>query len=367
MSTVRILHAADFHMDSPYEGLTEDKAALRRTEQRLLLSKMSQIVRDENVQIVLLAGDLFDTAMSFGESASALSDFLRDIKVPVFIAPGSSDYYTLDSAYAKIKWPENVYIYKEPRIECVSLPYLGVRVWGAAFNEPRNVGLLNGFEAVKETGTIDLMCICGQVGTEDALCNRVTEGQIYRSGMNYIAFGHDHIESGLRRSGDTWYAWPGCPEGRNFDETGEKFIYIADVSESECTIQKKCISTRKYEVLEINGSDLDNIEKYIPENTENDIYRIDITGEVVSAPNIRKLRSDLEKKFFALEIEDKTTLTKDIWDKLGKDTLRGAFLLKLKNEYDNAETEEEKRIIIKAARWGIAALENSEEVADCED
>ena len=33
---IRILHAADLHLDSPFDALSEEKAALRRREQREL-------------------------------------------------------------------------------------------------------------------------------------------------------------------------------------------------------------------------------------------------------------------------------------------------------------------------------------------
>ena len=40
---IRILHAADLHLDSPFESLPEEKAALRRREQRELLKAASNL------------------------------------------------------------------------------------------------------------------------------------------------------------------------------------------------------------------------------------------------------------------------------------------------------------------------------------
>ena len=53
MSMIKLLHAADLHLDSPFEGLGESKAAVRRTEQRQLLCRIAQLARTEQVQIVL--------------------------------------------------------------------------------------------------------------------------------------------------------------------------------------------------------------------------------------------------------------------------------------------------------------------------
>jgi hypothetical protein len=56
---VRILHAADFHLDSPFASLSWEKAAERRKEQRRLLEQIAQL--SENVGHCLLSGDLFDS------------------------------------------------------------------------------------------------------------------------------------------------------------------------------------------------------------------------------------------------------------------------------------------------------------------
>ena len=57
MSELRILHAADLHLDSPFEGLPAGKAALRRGEQRELLGRLAELARQEQGQLVLAAGD----------------------------------------------------------------------------------------------------------------------------------------------------------------------------------------------------------------------------------------------------------------------------------------------------------------------
>ncbi len=61
MSKIKILHAADLHLDSPFEGLPAGKAAIRRGEQRALLARIAELTRREGVQLVLLAGDLLDS------------------------------------------------------------------------------------------------------------------------------------------------------------------------------------------------------------------------------------------------------------------------------------------------------------------
>ncbi len=60
MREIKILHTADLHLDSAFEGLPSGKAAMRRSEQRGLLRRIAELARTEEVDLVLLAGDLLD-------------------------------------------------------------------------------------------------------------------------------------------------------------------------------------------------------------------------------------------------------------------------------------------------------------------
>ena len=50
----------------------------------------------------------------------------------------------------------------------------------------------------------------------------ISPGDIAASRLDYLALGHIHQASGLQREGSTYWAYPGCPEGRGFDELREK-------------------------------------------------------------------------------------------------------------------------------------------------
>ena len=56
-----------------------------------------------------------------------------------------------------------------------------------------------------------------------------------------------------------------------------------------------------------------------------------------------------------------------MWERAGEDSLRGIFLMKLRALYDSAADDESRERIEQAARWGLAALDNAEEVAVHED
>ena len=97
MRKIRILHAADLHLDSPFEGLSAGKAAVRRSEQRELLGRLSALARTEQADLVLLRGDLLDSGRPYFETGEELIRALGRIGAPVFIAPGNHDFYSPQS------------------------------------------------------------------------------------------------------------------------------------------------------------------------------------------------------------------------------------------------------------------------------
>lgn len=62
---LRFIHAADFHLDSAFAALTPRQAAARRRESRELPVRLANYVNQNNIDLVLLAGDLFDSAASY--------------------------------------------------------------------------------------------------------------------------------------------------------------------------------------------------------------------------------------------------------------------------------------------------------------
>ena len=363
---IRILHGADLHLDSPFQALGRDKAALRREEQRTLLGRMAALVREYEADVVLLAGDLFDADSHYSETARLLEQALPAMGVPVFIAPGNHDWYGPRSPWVRLELGENVHVFTEETLRCVELPELHARIWGAAFTGKHRKPPLAGFQAEKQADTVDIMVLHGEVGDPASPYGAVSEADIARSGMDYVALGHQHTFGGFRRAGHTAYAWPGCPEGRGFDETGEKGVLLADVGQDSCEGRFICLGGRRYETLRVDLTDswdhAGTVEKAVGRDGSRDIYRIVLTGTPETPPNLTALQSALEESFFALELRDETALRRDVWAGREVLSLRGLYLAKLWQRYEAAGSDRERADIELAARYGLQALENGEEI-----
>lgn len=359
-----IIHGADFHLDSPFAGLTPQRAAQRRGEQRELLSALAELARERRADLVLLSGDLLDSHQTYRETAQVLSQALGQIPCPVFLAPGNHDYYHPKSLYAALDWPENVHIFTSHALEAVEVPQLGCVVHGRAFQAPRaEVSPLAGFSAPQD-GKLHLMVLHGQVegGGDYAPMARA---DIAASGLTYLALGHVHQYSGIQREGNTFWAYPGCPEGRGFDETGEKGVLCLTLDESGCQGELVPLSPRRYEELtvDLTGREdpLEAVGAALPPDTECDVYRIIFTGERGEEPlNLAALEAALAPQFYGLTLRDRTRVRREVWARREEDSLTGLFL---RSMAVRCQADPEDETLQLAARFGLAALERGEDVA----
>ena len=360
---IKVLHGADFHLDSPFDSLPEEKAVMRRGEQRGLLNNLAELANQEKVDVVLLAGDLLDSDKSYYETGEALIRAFEKITAPVFIAPGNHDYYHKRSPWSALKLPKHVHVFTAPTPQGVEIANGKAVIWGAAFTAPRSQSLLEGFPGIARGRAFHLMALHGQMGGAEQY-NPITPKQIAATGLHYLALGHEHSYSGLLKAGDTYYAYSGSPEGRGFDELGPRGVVIAEVERDMVEARFVSLGGRQYHKLHV---DLDGksqvrtaIANALPKNTKRDIYRIILTGEFDGKLDLAAMEKELENRFFHLTIRDETQIPRNIWAQAEEDTLRGLFLRKMRDRYE-AGDEQEREKVVSAIRFAIGAMENREQ------
>lgn len=358
---MRILHAADFHLDSSFAQLPAEKARQRRRESRDTLDALAALARRERVDLVLLAGDLFDGEQVYPETVERLLGALGSMECPVFISPGNHDPFTSRSPYAVKEWPDNVHIFQTEELTAVEPEGLGCVVYGAAFTEPhRQSEALASFSA-REDGKLHLLCLHGAVNEPGSEYGCIRSEQIAGSGLDYLALGHVHQYSGARKTGGSTWAYSGCPEGRGFDELDDKGVILADVEKGRVELTFVPLCRRRYRILYADvtaSSAREALERVMPETAADDVCRVIFTGESgAEGIDLGALEEDFAPRFYALQLRDETTIAEDIWQRAGEDSLRGLFLQELRARYDAASEEEDKERIIAAVRFGLAAMD----------
>ena len=359
---VHILHAADFHLDSAFTGLSEQQARQRRQESRQLPRRMVEYANDNGVQLMLLAGDLFDSGSAFRETGEQLAEALGQMQAKVFVAPGNHDWVGPGSPWLTVDWPENVHIFRENRMTAVEVPEWDLTIHGAGFTAPeQGTGFLTGFTAPRD-GRLHIGLLHGELDPAGARYDPIRKEEIAASGLDYLALGHIHKRTEPLAFGRTVCAWPGCPEGRGFDELGEKGFYEGTVDGGDVSLAFVPFARRRYEILEVNvtgQSPRAAVEAALPADTAQHLYRILLTGETgEGGVDAAALQEALADRFYALEVRDHTRMAENIWARAEEDSLRGLFLRELRAKWNAARTDEERETVTQAARFGLAALDH---------
>lgn len=355
---VKILHAADFHLDSAFGALSEERARQRRQECRQLVGRLVDYANDHGADLMLLPGDLFDGQRVYAQTTEELASELGRFHGGVIIAPGNHDPYTHRSPYARVLWPENVHIFTENTLQKLEFPQYGCTVYGGAFTGTE-AGEPEEFTA-KDEG-VKILVLHGDVGATGSRYRSLTTAWLERTGVDYAALGHVHEHRGVQYAGATAYAYPGCPEGRGFDELGEKGFLFGTVDEGRVDLQFVPFARRRYEIVTVDVTDADAHQTAADalRGREEDIVRLVLQGEVDETPDVQRLTQQLANFCWQLEVRNETRLRQDLWSGCGEDSLRGLFLANLREEYDRAD-EAGRAAIEQAVRFGLAAMENRE-------
>ena len=347
---IKILHSADWHLDSPLQGRTPQQADTLRRELLQIPGKITALCREENCDLMLLAGDLFDGAYS-QQTYRTVYDALKSVGVPVFIAPGNHDYIYPDSPYEKELWPENVHIFKKQQTQWVDLPNLGLRVYGAGFQSMDCPSLLEGFRA--EGFAVGVFH--ADPTQRNTPYNPITQNQVSQSGLAYLALGHIHKGDGFQ-AGDTLCAWPGCPMGRGYDEQGEKGVLIVSLHDT-ADIRFVPLDGPRFYDLSVDFAA--GVGSVLPAVANEDFYRVTLTGEAENV-DLETLRVQFAA-FPNLILRDQTRRPVDVWQSVGEDNFEGVYFGLLQASLAEADPEEKERILL-AAKLSRQILDGQEVV-----
>ena len=349
---LKILHSADWHLDSPFLGFTEQQRQVLKDAQRQIPGKIADLCRKEDCDMVLLAGDIFDGEAT-QQTVNLLKRELQHCGVPVLIAPGNHDFYGTGSPWQEDSWPENVFIFTGD-LESVTIQGLDCRIYGAAFRSMDCPSLLEDFKAQGE----EKYCIAvlhGDPLQRNSPYNPITSTQVRNSSLDYLALGHVH-KAGTFRSGETLCAWPGCPMGRGWDETGEKGVCIVTI-DTDVKVQAKGLHLPRFFDLktEVTEDAVQAVEAVLPAVPGNDFYRITLTG------NCEVDLDALQQAFGSypnLTFRDRTEEPLEIWGHADTDSLEGIYFGMLRKALE--ESPEKARQIHLAAEISRKILSGRE-------
>ena len=354
---MKILHCADLHMDSPMEThMTREQAAKRNAEILMSFQRMTEYAENENVRVVLIAGDLFDGERVTRRTVEGVLDAVRRTpQIDYLYVSGNHDDQT--NAFADQEIPEN---FKRFTDKWNTIKYRDVAVSGIEITKNNASTLYEQLPAQKSR--VNIVMLHGQISSACGV-DQVNLNLLKGKNINYLALGHIHTYSCAQMDRDGIHCYPGCLEGRGFDECGEKGFVVLDTDGRKIAPTFIPFSSRKLHrvTVDITGaatnSAVHQAMKRASQNIDKkDMVEFILTGAADPSARIAKkyLYNLVESDFFFVKIKDETKLILDPKDYENDISLKGEFI-RLVMASDAGEADK-----IKIIRTGLEALAGEE-------
>ncbi len=362
MKSVKILHCADIHI-AAQDSFLGANADSRRFETLITFENIMDLAVSENVQIVAISGDLFDSENVPSAFFKPVINKIKAISpIKVVYCGGNHDPLNSGSPFMAENLPENLYVLPVNDTQ-ITFDDIGTRVYGRSFENTH----LQGEEEFSITDIspnyINIMVQHGELKSDiKSDYNAITPHFIKKSGMDYIALGHVHKCTPIGKIDNTHFAYCGCPEGQGFDELDQKGVYLGEISKGKADLKFISVSKRQHVYEKIDITDIDNISDYIL-NTLTDkytyfadnLYKIELIGTIPenSEVNLAELTARLSNRLYFVKLKDSTEY-KINYELLSKEaSLKGVFVKNmLKKIKENPENEDFKT----ALKLGIKAF-----------
>lgn len=379
MKTLKFIHCADLHLDTPFREIgTGTYADTRRKDIRDAFSNILNRVKTEKADMLLISGDLYEHKTVGKSTLDWLYMVLSQVNVPVLIIPGNHDPYLKNSWYRNWEWPENVRILS-PENPNIILEDLCVNVFGMGFSSFREdkpdlsvvpPPVKDYFNIVMIHGSLDM-------DFTNQSYKPVSSKELEVLGYDYYALGHFHK---LRDDYPLKNAFnPGSPEPLGFDEKGFHGAFVVnmemDQSKTSIRVEKFDTAIRSYhdKNLDITGCKtleevkmrvIGLLERLRPDR---DLIRITLIGRTDLSLETDILTEFFSEDWFYLQIYNETQKDFDL-EEIEKDpSLKGAFVREvktriesvteaLKKDPENLELQKEKEKLFLALNYGLEAL-----------
>lgn len=365
---MKIIHCADLHLDSTMTAnLEKEKAKERKNELLKTFCRMMEYADREAVSAIIIAGDLFDKKRISATARNTVYEEIRKYpEIEVYYVRGNHDADGFLENIGSI--PDNLYLFGEQWQSYAVQGNRKVTVTGMEL-DAKNSGTFY-HTLTLEVDTFNIVVLHGQEAAYrgNNRAEVISLPQLCGKEIDYLALGHIHAYKEGRLDGRGSYCYPGCLEGRGFDECGEHGFVLLDIDEQQRRYDKTFIpfACRNLYTVEVDISDCTTsveIARQMRQAFSDGAYaqrslvKTVLRGEVDIAceKNTDWLQKQFENEFYFLKISDESKWKVDYDSFRYDESLKGEFVRTVMQEEDMSD--EEKRMII---RYGIQALAGEE-------
>jgi exonuclease SbcD len=271
---LRILHTADVHLGARHADLGE-QASAQRERQFAAFRATVDLAIETKVDLVLVAGDLFDSNVQPRRSVERVAAELKRLagaKIRTVIVPGTHDVYDRSSIYraydlaelAGVGPDDDFVTVLSPDRSDVHLEACDVVVHGPCFptkrapHSPlRDLTVAGDDRATWHIGLLHAaLAIPGRTDGDDVV---VTPDEIAATGLDYLALGHWHSAQQGKAGPVTW-AYAGAPEPVALDQDRAGKVLQVTLEEAgtsrQVRVEERTVGRTRFERLEIDAATL---------------------------------------------------------------------------------------------------------------
>ena len=342
---MKLIHIADLHLGSKIESKLKRISDSRKALVRESFNRVVDYAKDNNIKIVLLSGDIFDSNKPLKKDKEFFYSVIRNNKdIDFLYLKGNHD--TLESYSEDI---DNLKLFSN---EWVSYRYDDVVISGIELNESNYKSFYSTLNL--NPNNKNIVMLHGSIGNTIAN-NTIKLSLLKDKYINYLALGHIHSFNSSTFDNNSRYAYPGCLVGRGFDELGPKGFIVYDTDSSNITFKE----IDNINILETNIDISESTDLYqalsIIKNSmpidKNQIYRVNINGDVSSNLDISTLDViEALKDYYFIEVKFNINYKINIDDYKNDVSLKGEAirLIEAMDDVDNITKEKLINIILKS-------------------
>lgn len=324
---MKLLHCADLHLDARMQTHLPKAAARERRRELLgVFSRLAEYAESHSAAL-LMAGDIFDTATPSAVAKQFVKDVIRSHPTVRFLMlTGNHDgegFSLFDgedipenltlfgNCFEKVSFPDcDIYGYSGSEI-----PYNGL----TPDKDRKNIVLLHG--AVKKSGK--------------PKAGEIVLSQLAERGIDYLALGHYHAYQSGPIDKRGVYVYAGCPEGRGFDECGERGFVLLDTEGEGICHRFIPFASRTLHALSLDITELPDMqaiqgaaEAAVAALPDTDMVKLTLCGyfEEGLIKDTDRLSEKLNARFFFAEVKDESRLLLRPEDYQNDISLKGEFI-----------------------------------------
>ena len=353
---MKILHTSDIHLDSPLTTrLSSDRIRERKRELLFSFKRCVDLAVRGAASGFIISGDLFDSEkVSRATLEYVLSVIEATPTVNFFYLFGNHERDAL--VRSGLALPKNLKLFEDG---WTYYRFADTTVVGRCTTEK---GMFDSL--MLEGDKRNIVVLHGELADHSDVGGKIGKNELSALPIDYVALGHYHTYGSHELSARTTAVYPGTPEGRGFDEVGDKGVVMLEVGPYGISHSfiKTCERTLRTVEVDVSTNDTAYLLECAVENAtrgidSRDIVRVILTGErdVTRELDTDALTNRLAHRFYYFECRDESRMRISVDDYINDKTLKGEFIRGVLSD-ERLTDEEQKRVVA----MGLRALHGAE-------